>query len=189
MLRTRVVWTGVAGTPYYSTFYWAGAGPTAADNAQDATILWAQNWETICIDALSAQVESEVLEINELTGVQVALYDVPGSTTEMLNVGQPLPFQVQALTFLGTTDFKNGRRVRGRSFLPGLPEDIQTSGVGPTEVFRETIQGVYSGVLGGAAAVHVVWSRPVDGAGGSIHPVSSYQTSPIWSTLRTRRPA
>lgn len=188
MLRTRVVWTGVAGSPYYSTFYWAGDGQSIADAAQLATIGWCQDLVPYLYTSLSAQVESEVLELNEANGQLVGLYDVAGSTSDMNNGVEPLPFQVQLLTFFGTAGFRNGRRVRGRNFLPGMVEPINSTGIGPSEITRETFQNIYVDNLGGSTAIQVVWSRPIDGgAPGEATPVTSYQTSNIWSTLRSRR--
>lgn len=193
MLRTRIVWTGVAGSPYYSTFYWNGDGGTLAQEAQDQTIAYAAAAAGFVRTGLTMTVESEVLEVNHVTGESVTLFNVAGSTSVGANTNQPLPFQVQALTTFGTAGFRRGRRIRGRSFLPGLTEEVNSTGVGPDELPREQIQSLYSEVLVDGLAQLVVWSRPIPpgvgepGATGETTLVTSYQTNAVWSALRTRR--
>lgn len=192
MLRTRVVWTGVAGTPYYSNFFFVGDGPTVADEAQDATIFWASSIVGIIVPSLSLQVESEVTEINAETGEIVKAYDVAGSTSVGAGDGEPLPFRTQVLTFFGTVDYRNSRRIRGRSFVGGLCEPNNVDGVGPSELVREAIQDTYVLTLGAGLANHGVWSRPKPASGGNpavpgeISGVTSYQTRATWSSLRSR---
>nr|CRY96783.1 hypothetical protein [uncultured prokaryote] len=192
MLRTRVVWTGVAGTPYYSNFFFVGDGATSAEDAQDATIEWASQVKGIVTPSLSLQVESEVTEINAVTGEIVSAYDVAGSTSVGTATGEPLPFRTQVLTYFGTTAYRSGRRVRGRSFAGGICEPNNVDGVGPSEIVREAIQDVYVDTLGSMAASHGVWSRPRAATDtkpalpGEINSVTSYQTRPTWSSLRTR---
>nr|CRY96797.1 hypothetical protein [uncultured prokaryote] len=190
MLRTRVVWTGVAGTPWYSTFYWVGDGPSIANAAQLSTAGWLASIVGLVVTDVQGQVDSEVIEINAATGDIVTAYDVAGSTSVGTNIGEPLPFQVQVLTNLGTTEFRFGRRVKGRSFLGGLAETNNSDGVGPDEVIREVIQDVYVDHLLGSTAGFGVWSRPTTARPvGEITSVTSATTSPVWSTLRSRRGA
>lgn len=192
MIRTRVVWTGVAGTPYYTNFFWNGSGPSIAEDAQDSTIAWVAEIVGLINPLFTLTCDSEVTEINPESGEIVTAYDVPGSASVGTNVGEPYPFRTQVLTYFGTTNYVGGRRVRGRSFLGGLNEVIGSSGSGPFESTREVIQGVYEEHLGGSLAQHVVWSRPrpatedAPARAGAVSTVPSYQTRPTWSSLRSR---
>lgn len=190
MLRTRVVWTGVAGTPWYSNFFWAGDDAAEAQAAQDQTIAWLAAIKGLVTTAVTGTAQPEVTRITESTGVMTDIYDVSASVSQGTNIGEPLPYQIQVLTKLSTEIIRNGRRVSGRCFVGGLCETNQTNGVGPDEVIREAVQECFTDVLLDGTANLVVWSRPVDGGpAGTTSLVTGAQTNAVWSSLRTRRAA
>ncbi len=188
MLRTRIVWTGVAGTPYYTTFHWAGDSPALAEAAQLATIDFLTTSVGVINPLIRGTIEPEVLNINPATGELIQVFTAAGSTSIGVGTGEPLPFQIQARTTLQTAGIRNGRRVNGSSYFPGLSEQANADGAGPVETIRESIQARYTDDLLGSTAVLVVWSRPsVSGGAGATNVVTGATTSSVWSQLRTRR--
>lgn len=183
MLRTRVLWTGVAGTPWYSNFFWAGDSSALATAAASATNAWCNYMKGIVVNEITFEVEDEVVAINPVTGEMFDIFPVEGNIYTGTDTGEPLPFQVQALTTLGTAAIEGGRRIKGRCFLGGLSEGGNTTGIGPSAESATIIETGFETTLGGAGAVHVVWSRK----NGTNVPITSYNTSTVWSSLRTRR--
>lgn len=196
MLRTRVIWTGVAGTPYYANFHWVGTTPSQALAAYTATEDFVQGAKGAATIPLSLTCEGAVAQINEANGELVGTATFSDITVAGTEAGQPLPYQVQALTKFLTDGFVAGRRVQGRSFFPGLAETFNSGGVGPIPEYRDIIENLYRTSLMESTIPLVVWSKPFAGTtgpnprparAGTIHPVLDVSTSPVWSTLRSRR--
>lgn len=184
-----MVWTGVAGTPYYSNFYWVESGATAASNAWQATAAWADYQSGAVINELTLTVQSEIAQIDPVDGEITAFFTETEGTFIGQDLSEPLPFQVQMRTRLLTAGIVGGRRVTGSCFTAGVPESYNTTGVGPAEANRIAIEsGFVDNLVDATGASLCVWSKPVDGGrAGSTHEVVGAATSPIWSQLRSRR--
>lgn len=184
MIRTRVICTGVAGTPWYSNFYFAGDIPSLASQAVAKTNAYIDYIKGIVVPSITMQQDSVAVGMNPATGEIFEFFDAGGEPRVGQDTGQALPFQTQARTVFETTSVVGGRRLRGACFLGGLAESGSDSGVGPIAPFVDAIQGGYESTLGaGGGPVHLVWSKKY----GVTAPVTGYRTSPVWSTLRTRR--
>ncbi len=85
--------------------------------------------------------------------------------------------------------FVAGREVRGSSFLGPLSADTMDASGNPTSAVIGSAATSYGklGVTITTALSHVVWHRPVNGAGGSTALVSSYESASVFTMLRSRR--
>lgn len=91
-----------------------------------------------------------------------------------------IPRAAQALMRWATDDIVNGRQIRGRTFIPGVPATQVTdtgllASAGATQYAGEGTELITE--LGSAL---VVWHRPVAGSGGSEHIVTS---ASVWDNL------
>lgn len=170
--------------------------------AQSATNWVGAYWATLddrIVAPLSWTTDAEVPTFSEATG-KITKVD---AVTPVSGVGglaaEALPYATQLLTRLITSQFVNGRRVRGRIFIPGLSETDNTAGL-PAATLRTTATTAATGLITQSTGTLAVWSRPysaLDDDGqpipgktprvGSQHAVTSVSTWTQWSVLRSRR--
>lgn len=197
ILRIRTVFTGVAGAPWYSNLYFGPpADPTNAQQCVDAVGAF---WATLATNlrlGVAFNVEGDVPAINEADGKitdQITVTPVTGGGT---NAGDPLPPYTQALIRLSTNAFVNGRRVRGRIFVPGQVESNNVSG-NPAGAFVTGVAAAAQALINNLDTELVVWARPFEGDPLSVPPkparLGTYAGAvtatmwTAWSVLRSRR--
>lgn len=190
MLRVRVVWTGLPGLPGLSTYYFTGpeTGPdavqvkTAVADAIDAV-------KAHLVNDITATVQGTVDVINPANGELTSALSTADSVIIGTNVADPLPSTTQLLIQLPTTGIVAGRRVRGRSFIPGLSEAANDLGR-PLSAVRTAFAAAFDPVANMGDQPWVVWARPRDvdpERDGSAHPVGEPQVWTEWAVLRSRR--
>jgi len=184
MLRVRTVFTGVAGSPYYSNIFYDQL-PSAAEDAADAIGTAWEAMEPFMDNAISWVVESTVMVMDPVTGQPTDAVTVTGLSGTGSSAVDALPRAVQGLVQLRTGVFNAGREIRGRIFLPGLVvTTADLSGVisaGTVTAF----EGIWEGALLTTPGVPTagVWSR----SGGIIEQVSSVSVWDEFAVLRSRR--
>ena len=128
MLRVNGVFTGKPGAPYYNQLHFGGstsleavAAANAADdfwnhmaNALDTQMTWSSGPEVELVDIATGQVTDS--------------FAITPETVDFTGTGEVLPYATQGLLRLRTNTFINGRRVRGRIFIPGVTEFMNTGG-------------------------------------------------------------
>lgn len=183
MLRVRTSFSGPSGTPWLSTFYFSGndsqSGATDANNAVGAF------WSAVDNFMRTGITWGTLAQVDELTaaGVLVGGYPVTPATGAGGDAatGQ-LPSAVQALVTWDTGAFVGGRRIKGRTFIPGLTE---------AQNFSNSLEATFSAALTTAATTLnalaspelSVWSK----TNNAVITVSAAQVSPKWAVLRSRR--
>lgn len=187
MYRSRVVWASPVGGPYLSTHF--------ADNAFTPTVTHQQFVDAIgafwgvidgSIDSnVTWSVEGSVDEIDAATGNLIASVAVTPPSGVGGLPGDMGPAASQGLVRWITSGIVGGRRVRGRTFIPGLSEGISTEGrLGPATIAT---------FLGAANTLRtdvplVVWHRPTPpAADGSAHRVESAAVWNEFAMLTSRR--
>jgi len=103
--------------------------------------------------------------------------------------GDILPHQTQGLGRLSTSTVFGGRRLRGRLFIPGPPESVNSAGGLPTSSYTTTLTTALGTLFtaGATASQAVIWHRPQGGTGGGSAPITGVSAAPAWSVLRSRR--
>jgi len=189
----RTVFSGVGGSPFYSNIYFLNA--TGANQAASVIAIVKAFWTTLqptMLPTMPYVVEADVPVINEVDGKITAIHTgtaQPGTTT---GTGDVLPMASQLLAKLSTNGFVNGRRVRGRIFIPAQLEANNVNGR-PAAALLTTLNGALTTMIGGAQQVSV-WSRPyTDPLGvkpsrpGSQYAVTAGTGWTEWAVLRSRR--
>lgn len=191
------MWSGVAGAPYYTNLYCIG--PLSTNNGNDMATAWRVFLNSLApslVGGLVATIDPELLEFNETDGVVTSAGSTVQAAVTMTGVGDRLPPANQALVQWTTAGIVHNRRVRGRTFIPGVLEsENQASGVpGPT--IGTPLQSAIDTFLSTMSGRLRIWSRPVDAAHstptvparpGSAHAVLSGKTATYWAVLRSRR--
>lgn len=194
LIRVQTTWTGVAGSPYYTNLY--ALGPLATNNGNDL----ADAWRTFLValtarlgTGLVATIDSELLEFDETTGnVTGAGSDLQTPVT-FTGTGDVLPRATQGLLRWQTAGIVHNRRVRGRTFIPGVLEADNDSQGLPATSLTGAVQVAANAMLVTMSGRMRIWSQPFEGTDtnpprpGSAHEVTGAQVWGQWASLRSRR--
>nr|CRY97347.1 hypothetical protein [uncultured prokaryote] len=188
LTRIRTILTGTAVTGGgLNDMYFAGTGATEAALARDAVrtfwALWGSNsgsWQ--------AGWDTEQALIDSATGNIDGYVTVPfaATVTAVASAASVLPVVSQGLMRWTTAGVRNGRKVRGRSFLPGITGIANASGKPTGTVLGNMNTGATNLIT---AADMVIYSRP-SGPGlsdGEFNVVTGGTMWGEWAELRSRR--
>lgn len=158
MYRVRAVWTGVAGSPYYSNFYFTEEGGTAAQ-ARLAVATFLSSIRSVVADNVTYVVENEVPVIDEATGDVIRVdFDAVVHSAAGQSTATMLPLSNQMLLRLRTGVFIGGREIRGRFFIPG--QVVTSANDGTVLLATATaVQGFAATLIGSANAQWVVYAK------------------------------
>lgn len=195
ILRTAALLTGVSQpTGGFSSLWWL-PGTTGGSTA-DATDCLARfrtfldGCKSHMDDGLTWDFDPICIAVEDSTGVLTGAFagTDPASVTGTA-AGDPLPAQTQGLVRLATATVINGRRLRGRLFLPGPVEADNTAAGVPSSTFLSDVLTAANTLLaaGATASAARIWHRPTGGAGGSSGTITSTSVLTSWSVLRSRR--
>lgn len=184
--RVRTVFTGVAGSPYWSNLYFDVVPDQAqAEIVSDLVVgLW-DDLDTDFLSALTATVQSEVASIDEATGNLLEVFPVTGGAVVGLGGTEGLPAATQGLVRFLTDEIAGGRRIRGRCFLPSQLEANSALGV-PSSAWRSAKDVRFNELIGEAEQAGsplCVWSRK-NGISANVTTASTWNQ---WAVLRSRR--
>lgn len=194
MLRVQTVWSGVGQAGYTSHYFDSDDLADAPECHQMVGDFWQAN-RLPRVPGAVATVQPEVQRIDHVSGQLEGLAVEPpivvaGNAAAQERVGDAL----QVLIRLRTAGFRNGRRVRGRLFVPGTAAQYVSGGnfgsVGPT-VYQDSAVALRNEAEA-LTAPWVVWSRPrrVDEntqIPGEVHPVTDSSVWTEFAVLRSRR--
>jgi hypothetical protein len=179
-VRTQLQIT--AGNPLLSTMFF-GSDDTNAASAADAVFAFWQALSTVMSSECTFVIERECALIDPATGELTGFADSgddradSGSLTDEL-----LPPATQGLITWKTSAIVEGRRLQGRTFIPGLPESQSSAGI-PATALRTAADTAVTGLLELGPNALVVYSR--------AHHVADQVTSgQLWgefAVLRSRR--
>lgn len=181
ILRQRVVWTGVAGAPFYSNFYAVNGDVDAISFHTAVTALCNSLAGKIRRD-LTGTVESDVPLIDSVTGEIQGIDSVAVSSIDCLDEQEPLPTATQVLVRLKTNAFIGGRRLQGRFFMPGITQYFNVDGV-PDVAAATAVETSFSAYLTTMEGFACVWSRKT----GAVAPISDINVWNQFAVLRSRR--
>ena len=157
MLRVTTQWGGVAGSPYYSTMYFAGTEALEAESAVDAVAVF---WNAIgdrIQSACDGTIQPEVFVLDPVNGDTTGVHvTTPNAIATTLVSGQ-LASATQGLVRWTTGVYEDSRQIRGRTFIPAPTEQDSDVGAPLTAYIND---------VSAAAAVLAadpgfgVWRRP-----------------------------
>lgn len=185
ILQVRTEFTGVQGTPYLNTLYFDAAGGTP-QQAVDAVGTYWGDVDAQMTNEISWATDSEVEEINEATGTIVDIHGTTPASGGGALTDDILPPSSQALVAWTTSTFIGGRRLRGRSFIPGVTEANSVDGILASVAFI-AFSNAADALVADTSSTLVVWHRPVSGAGGQFGAVTSASQRQQFAVLRSRR--
>lgn len=183
--RLRTVWTGVAGAPYYTNLYFDGVTDSAsAAAALDGWGDFIDTFKSNFVAGMIANIEGDLLQYDDTSGTLTGSVATTGRSITCTGGGTLLPRQAQLLVQWRTGIVVAGRRLRGRTFLPGQQETLNDAGGVPSSALVSSMQAGLQGFIDLPAPPHmVVWSR--------THGVSSNALQATvwnqWANLRSRR--
>lgn len=176
-----MVWTGVAGLPAYSNFYFLN-GAIEQQEAHNAVGSLMGSLQNFVRTGVTMTVEGSVPTIDSATGNILSEEELVTDTFNGADPTEPLPPAVQLLVRYRTQAFSNGRRVQGRTYLPCMTQTVNDSGkVG--EAQRTAISGYFSSFFTATANGLVVWAK----TSGGVAPVSSISIWDQFAVMRSRR--
>lgn len=181
LLRLRVVWTGIPGTPYYSTHYATGDLANASSFVAAIADFWGA-LDGAIRNELTWLTESEVTEINPANGELTGVAGVVAASGTGNETSQALPPANQALLRLNTGTISEGRRIRGAIYIPGLTEAVCDDGV-VLSSYRGEMEDAFDVWASSSSTPPAVWSRKT----GLFYQA---ETSTAWeqfAVLRSRR--
>lgn len=184
IIRVQTIWTGVAGSPWYSTHHFldedTSAGAVAAIDAVAAF------WEDLSGNIIAAahyEVQGDVARINDATGDLIGFYSVAGSGGNGVASGDLLPRATQGLIRWETGVVVNKRRLRGHTYVPGLVESLNAAGGVPVTAFV-TIMSNAAGVLTSDADSTLVVYSPTNHTSAVV---ANGLGGTEWAVMRSRR--
>lgn len=179
--RVRVVWTGVAGSPAYSNFYFlnnlsgAQAYIAPVGNFISSAVQYVHQ-------SVTATVQPEVPLIDSATG-DVMGVDLgsavahPGARTDEI-----MPPINNLLIRWNTDVFAGGRRVKGRTFIPYPTQLLNESGKVETSS-RNGLTAAANTLVNVADVDLVIWAK----TSGGVAPVTLANVWDQFAALRSRR--
>lgn len=181
--RIRCLWTGVAGTPWYTNLYFEG-GAATADAARDAVVGFLTDMLPVVSSDVTAILDIQATIIETTTGQPVGVATVDPYTAPGGNVNDMLPRTTQCLIRWDTGVFLNGRQVRGRTFIPGMCENFNDDGGIPNAAFIAGVAETATALLEEPGNPQlVVWSRSTSTA----QLVTGAAVWTQWAVLKSRR--
>lgn len=192
MQRIRATLSGFTGAPGLVTMYGVTSG---AENGTTAQILCDRLTTAInhivstFPTAYTVTPDSFVDTIDAATGALTASVGVtPDTVTGGASEGY-LATAVQVVANWKTDQYVNGRRVTGRTFFgPCSQQYMGTDGTPHASLL--TALGLTADDwhdAGATSTFTAVWHRPVNGTGGSAHPITAHSTPDKYAVLRSRR--
>lgn len=181
MYRVRTVFTGVAGTPWYSNHYFAVDGTTPAAAISAVNGLWGGLVGYIR-NEVNITVEGEVLTMDSVTGQATGAANLANVTFPGTSTLSALPPATQGLLKWSTSSFQNGRQVGGKTYVPGITQGASNEG-DPTTFFVSAMQAAGEAFISYADSNPVVWSK-TNGTAPLINGVTGWTK---FGVMRSRR--
>lgn len=178
------------GAPGYSNFHFTEqVGDPGARPAWERVAAFFNEVRTIMPNEVTFLVEGEVAVLDEATGmitdyVTAAESPTPGSG----GVSGGYSAASGAVVTWNTTGVRNGRRVRGRTFLVPLGgSSYESDGTLTSDAIQTINDGAQELVGEPFESGFCVFARPNNGADGGAYPVTGFRVPDMAAVLRSRR--
>ncbi len=179
-----VDWTTVNGAGKASVFFFGTGSTITAQRAALGAWLVSVRGSLTTVTSYAIRQTGRVLD--DASGALVGSWtEATGFSGSGASATQPVADASQILFQWRTGNIVNGRYLRGRTFIPGLPVGQLTGG----NLTGAQVTGLQAAgnTLVGAGVELGVWHRPTSGSGGVFFPASSCTVWPEMAVLRRRR--
>lgn len=188
--RVQAVWTGFPGAPGYSSFYFRPfTGGGDVDQAIGRVRGFFAEWRRLLPLGVSIQVQATVEEVDETTGMLTGYLD--GEEVEPVltsTAGNDFAGPAGAVVNWLTGTVRNGRRVRGRTFLVPLGLNAYDSDGTLGDTALSDLRAGANILLSTEFEQElVVWARPNGGSPGEAASVTGHRVPDMAAVLRSRR--
>lgn len=196
MLKVKMRWSGFTGSPGYSNFYFrefSNNPPTNADadEAVDRVETFITNVKSLLPNVVNLAAEADVEVIEETTGaLQNVLQAVPAAAQAGTGGVGNYAAAVGAVITWRTAGVRNGRRIRGRTFLVPLYNSMFSTDGSLASTTVTTLNTAATNLLATTSSPDFgVWARPTGpGATDGIWYLANSASVPDMSAvLRSRR--
>lgn len=188
--RVTLQWTGFSGAPGYTNFYFDafGAGDEV-DLEVDRVFAFADGIRPALPSVARLEVSPEVAFLDETTGdlqSYATATTPPGAIVGSVTGSYSAP--TGASITWNTPAIAKGRRLRGRTFVVPLGGTMyDASGTLATTAVNFLTAAANALIGDGTGPQAVIWSRPVNGAGGTIGAIDGFRVPDRAAVLRSRR--
>lgn len=194
MFRVTARWSGFTGAPGYSNFYFSSGwndGGLLGDEAEllaDRVISAFGVISDLLPTGTRISIDPEIPVIDSDTGVAQSFNSIQPPDDVHAGIRGTYAGPAGAVVTWRTNDLRNGRRIRGRTFLVPLgTAGFQDDGTLTSDTI-EDLQEFATTLMGGSLDGDLgVWSRPVNGSGGVFASVVGYTIPDMVAVLRSRR--
>lgn len=190
ILRVTAQWTGFTGGPGYSNFHFGGfESPEAALPSFNAARAFCVALLPLMPSGTTVSLDPEVAVIDTTSGqVEDYVSTTPASTGASGGTTAPYAGPTGAVVNWLTNGVRNGRRVRGRTFVVPLSSAAFDSQGTLTSSVLTTIRTAATALVDSSTAPDFgVYSRPVNGAGGAFYAATAARVPDLAAVLRSRR--
>lgn len=188
--RVTAIWTGFSGAPGYSNFFFnAFGGGDEVTLEVERVRAFFQAIRDLLPSAVNIQVQQEAAILEESSGALIDYAQAEAPAQPVIGGTSANYSGPAGATVTWNTDaVARGRRLRGRTFLVPLAVSAYDPQGTLTNNTITTINGAADLLYAqGDGPELVIWSRPRDGAGGSIGAVTSHRVADQAAVLRSRR--
>jgi len=183
--QVTVEFSGPSGTPWFNRMYFTTGGGTAQQAATAAGTFWGAV-DALIRDDVTWTTGTEVEELNDSTGALETVNAITAVTGTGGDTTTDMATVLQGLVSWRTGTIVNGRELRGRTFIPGLTQNVNTAGLLSTAA-QTAWTTAANALIADANSVYVIWHRPVNGSGGQMAPVVTCSVTRKFSVMRSRR--
>lgn len=184
IFRIQAVWSGVAGAPFYTTFYFTSDGLTAGAEAAQADVSTFLNAnEPLVTQSLRWDLPPVVEEINDATGDLVGAYSVPADFGFGTNTAEGLPPSTCGLIKWSTGVVVAGRFLKGRTYFPLPGENMNDASGNPSTVYINGLRIPAQALIDSPNSQLRIWSR----THGTSSPATVASVWSKWASLRSHR--
>jgi hypothetical protein len=194
--RLQTVLGGLAGGAGLTTFHFLASGGSGQE-AQDSVDAFWSAVDVAMTNNISITPTNELVAFEDTTGEISSFTPVSGVGHQGDDVSARLPPTTQGLIRWGTDGVVAGRRVQGRTFVPGPSEANSTTTGVPEAAYVTALTAGITALLASATSSPCIWSRPVEadpeadppveGRLGSSHLITGGAVWSQWAVLRGRR--
>lgn len=183
MIRIRVTWSGLAGGPWLSTFYFSDTfNQTNVDAARNAVNNLLNGYRSLMASGCS--ISATVADNISLAGVLSGSLQLTSAIALTSNgAGNWLPRECQALVQIRTGSYIGGRELRGRWYLPQPTAGQADANGNPSSTFQGTVNALLNTYRTTGGYTPVVWSKK----SAASSTMSSMAVAPYFAVQRRRR--